>query len=135
MAVDPDSDLGDIAGFLTRLLEEERDEEAVQMVVELLRTLRKKNTELELRVKKLLRQQFGKKGEGVSSKQLSLFLRELSDRNEDVPEDLATLDLDSFDLLPSVDPNGWADRRLATACWLKTGKQGPLRPRHGGRRS
>jgi transposase len=97
MTLEPDSDLADIAGFLTRLLEEERDGEAVQMVVELLRTLRKKNTELELRVKKLLRQQFGKKGEGVTSTQLSLFLRELSDRDEAVPKDLATLDLDEGD--------------------------------------
>lgn len=95
--MDPNSDLADIAGFLGRLLEEERDDEAVQMVVELLRELRKKNTELELRVKKLLRQQFGKKGEGVTSKQLSLFLRELSDRNENVPKDLAKLDLDEGD--------------------------------------
>ncbi|MFH0902794.1 MAG: IS66 family transposase [Pseudomonadota bacterium] len=97
MAVASDSDLTDIAGFLTRLLDEERDEEAVQMVVELLRALRKKNTELEMRVQKLLRQQFGRKHEGVSNAQLSLFLRQLSDSNQAVPEDLAKLDLDEDD--------------------------------------
>ena len=94
MAVEPHSELTDIAAFLTRLLEEERDEEAVQMVIELLRAVRKKNTELELRVQKLLRQQFGRKREGVSSAQLSLFLRQLSDNRAAVPKDLATLDLD-----------------------------------------
>jgi len=111
MAVEPDSDLADITAFLTRLLEEERDVEAVQMVVELLRALRKKNSELELRVQKLLRQQFGRKREGVSSQQLSLFLRQLSDSNQTVPEDLATLDLDEDDDDEQSD-NGRDDEQL-----------------------
>jgi len=97
MAIESNTDLRDIAAFLTQLLKEERGEEAVQMVIELLRTVRKKNTELEMRIHKLLRQQYGKKSEGISSEQLSLFLRQLSDSHADVPTDLAKLDLDEED--------------------------------------
>ena len=97
MAVQSDSDLSDITAFLLRLFEEQRGAEAVQMAVELLRVVRMKNTELEIRVQKLLRQQFGRKQEGVSSAQLSLFLRQLSDSKQTVPKDLAALDLDEDD--------------------------------------
>lgn len=97
MAIESNTDLRDIAAFLKQLLKEERGEEVVQMVIELLRTVRKKNTELEMRIKKLLRQQYGKKSEGISSEQLSLFLRQLSDSHANVPTDLAKLDLDEAD--------------------------------------
>lgn len=60
------------------------------MVVELLGALRDKNTELELRVRKLLKERFGRKGEGISKEQLNLFLGELdqaAEESEDESED------------------------------------------------
>ena len=98
MAANADSDLKDIQAFLLRLLSEQREQEAVQMVVELLRTLRKKNTQLQMRLHKALRQQYGRKSEGISSQQLSLFLQQLEDTGQKIPEDLDAVDLEDDDL-------------------------------------
>jgi len=102
MAIAPESDLRDIQDFLMRLLAEQRESEAVQMVLELLRTLRRENTQLQLRLHKALRQQYGRRSEGISSEQLSLFMRQLEDSGQPIPKDLATFDLDEDDDLDAI---------------------------------
>lgn len=70
-------ELEGIREHLREMVAAGRGDEAIDMVVELLCALRDKNTELELRVRKLLKEHFGRRGEGVSSEQLSLLLGEL----------------------------------------------------------
>ncbi|HID44933.1 MAG TPA: IS66 family transposase [Chromatiaceae bacterium] len=62
---------------------EGRAEEAIELVVELLGQLRDKNTELELKVHKLLRKQFGRRGEGIGAEQLSLLLGLLEEESDE----------------------------------------------------
>ena len=80
------SDIKDIAIFLRQLLKQDRDEEAIKLVIELLEAVRSKNTQLELKVHKLLKQHYGRKHEGVTSEQLSLFLSQLSGNEDLAPE-------------------------------------------------
>ncbi len=72
MAIKADSDLEEIGSFLVRLLDENRGDEAIGLAVELLRTVRKQNTQLDMRLQKMLRQQYGRKSEGVITAQLSV---------------------------------------------------------------
>lgn len=67
-------DLREIREHLLAMVSEGRGCEAVEMIVELLGKLRDKNTELELKVHKLLRTQFGRRSEKVGAEQLSLLL-------------------------------------------------------------
>lgn len=70
-------ELEGIREHLREMVATGRGDEAIDMVVELLGALRDKNTALELRILKLLKARFGRKGEGVSKEQLSLLLGEL----------------------------------------------------------
>ncbi len=72
-------DLKSIAEHLRKVIGEGRVEDAVEMVVALLAQLREKNTELELRLGKLLRHQFGRRSEKIDPGQLALFLSQLAD--------------------------------------------------------
>jgi len=67
-------DLREIREHLLAMVSEGRGSEAVEMVVELLGKLRDKNTELELKVHKLLRKQFGRRSEKLEGEQLDLLL-------------------------------------------------------------
>lgn len=82
VSIEPDSDLRDIKEYLTKLLKDDQGQEAVTIVVELLHVLRKKNTDLELRIHKFQRQQYRQKSEGFCSKQLDFFLQLLADKND-----------------------------------------------------
>lgn len=88
------SDIKEIANFLRHLLQENRDEEAINLVIELLEAVRDKNTSLELKLQKLLKQHYGRKSEKVSSEQLSLFLSQLAEEQDSGPvlEDDAELE-------------------------------------------
>jgi transposase len=66
-----------VAALLRALLAEGQDEQAIELVVGLLAQLMEKNTELELRLRKAMRQRFGRTSEKLSAEQLSLFLAEL----------------------------------------------------------
>ena len=79
----PKTDLDQVGDFLRELLREGRDDEVVTLVLDLLKALRDKNTELELRVRKLLRERYARKSEGVSSDQLSLLLNHLDSKKPD----------------------------------------------------
>lgn len=84
------SDIRDIADFLRKLIKEDRDDEAIDLVIELLEAVRSKNIALELKVQKLLKQHYGRKSEGISKEQLSLFLSQLSDKESEdakLPDD------------------------------------------------
>ncbi len=91
-----ESDLQQVAEFLRSLLASGRDDEAVSLVIELLRAMRDKNAELELRVRKLIREHYGRKREGVSNAQLSLFLEKLGEPTE-VKSDLVVDEVDAHD--------------------------------------
>jgi transposase len=97
-AITAKSDINQVSGFLRQMLKEGRDEDAINLVVELLEAVRTKNTELELKVQKLLRQHYGRKSEGVSSAQLSLFLKQLSTN-----EVAASVLLDDDDLVEQTE--------------------------------
>ena len=71
------TDVHGVAALLRTLLSEGQDEQAIELVVGLLTQLVEKNTELELRLRKALRQHFGRTSEKLSAEQLSLFLSEL----------------------------------------------------------
>ena len=71
------TDVHGVAALLRTLLAEGQEEQAIALVVGLLSQLVEKNTELELRLRKALRQHFGRTSEKLSAEQLSLFLCEL----------------------------------------------------------
>jgi hypothetical protein len=71
------TDVHGVAALLRALLAEGQDEQAIELVVGLLSQLAEKNAELELRLRKALRQHFGRTSEKLSAEQLSLFLSEL----------------------------------------------------------
>jgi len=71
------TDVHGVAVLLRALLAEGQDEQAIELVVGLLSQLAEKNAELELRLRKALRQHFGRTSEKLSAEQLSLFLSEL----------------------------------------------------------
>jgi len=81
------NDIEDVAGLLREMMSDGRADDAIELVVELLTQLRSKNTELEFRLFKLLKERFGKKGEGVSSAQLSLFIEKLKEQGESLPSE------------------------------------------------
>lgn len=72
-------DLTQVSEHLRKVIEAGRVDEAIEMVIALLSQLREKNTELELRVAKLLRHQFGRNSEKVDPGQLALFLSQLAE--------------------------------------------------------
>lgn len=71
------TDVHGVAALLRSLLAEGQDEQVIELVVGLLTQLAQKNAELELRLRKALRQRFGRQSEKLSAEQLSLFLAEL----------------------------------------------------------
>ncbi|QRK14269.1 transposase [Archangium violaceum] len=71
------TDVQGVAALLRTLLAEGQDEQAIELVVELLTQLVEKNTELELSLLKAMRQRFGRTSEKLSAEQLSLFLTQL----------------------------------------------------------
>jgi transposase len=60
------------------MISDGQTDKAIEMIVDLLVSLRDKNNKLELRLYELLKQRYGRKGEGISTQQLSLFLEELT---------------------------------------------------------
>lgn len=75
-------DLDQVRDLLLAMLGEGRTDEAVALVIELLAAMRSKNTELALRLERELRHRYGRRSEGVTSEQLSLFLGRLPDVGE-----------------------------------------------------
>jgi transposase len=71
------TDVHGVAALLRSLLAEGQEEQAIELVVGVLSQLVEKNAELELRLRKALRQRFGRTSEKLSAEQLSLFLSEL----------------------------------------------------------
>ncbi|WP_306819237.1 transposase [Archangium lipolyticum] len=71
------TDMHGVVALLRTLLAEGQDEQAIELVVGLLSRLVEKNTELELRLRKAMRQRFGRTSEKLSAEQLSLFLTQL----------------------------------------------------------
>ena len=76
------TDVHGVAALLRALLAEGQDEQAIELVVGLLSQLAEKNAELELRLRKALRQHFGRTSEKLSAEQLSLFLSELGQQEQ-----------------------------------------------------
>jgi transposase len=86
------TDMDGVRAFLLRRLQQGGAEAVIDLVMQLLADMQRKNTRLELRVMELLRQMFGRKGEGVSSAQLELFKliaegRGQPEGNEEKPEE------------------------------------------------
>ncbi|WNG50105.1 hypothetical protein F0U60_42775 [Archangium minus] len=80
------TDVHGVAALLRTLLAEGQDEQVIELVVGLLSQLVEKNTELELRLRKALRQRFGRQSEKLSAEQLSLFLEQLGQQNAGAQE-------------------------------------------------
>jgi len=76
------TDVHGVAALLRSLLAEGQEEQAIELVVGVLSRLVEKNTELELRLRKALRQHFGRTSEKLSAEQLSLFLCELGQQQQ-----------------------------------------------------
>jgi len=90
------TDIDEVRQLLKGLGSDGRFDEAVDLVISLLENLRDKNSRLELRLRKLLRDKYGRKGEGISTEQLSLLLGELSAAGGEEPgsDDGAVVPLD-----------------------------------------
>ena len=73
------SDLEQIREMLQAMLAKGQSEDAIEMIITLLEKMRDKNTSLELRLHKLLKDKYGRKSEGITSEQLSLFMNELEE--------------------------------------------------------
>lgn len=78
------TDIDGVAAHLKQLLAEGRNDDVLELVIGLLTQLRDQNNALQLRLMKLLRQQFGRKSERINSEQLSLLLGQLAERRVDV---------------------------------------------------
>jgi hypothetical protein len=97
MSIKPDTDLAQVQDHLVKLLKEDRDDDALTIVMDLLSTMRQKNYELQLRIHKILTQKYRKKGEGISKAQLKLFLEKAADQDPAAKNVLERLDLDEED--------------------------------------
>jgi hypothetical protein len=73
-ALTPTTDINEVLALLRQMLEQQRQDEALEMMATLLAQLRDQNNELQLRLGKLLKQQYGRKSEKLDAAQLSLFL-------------------------------------------------------------
>ncbi|HJL17778.1 MAG TPA: IS66 family transposase, partial [Sandaracinaceae bacterium LLY-WYZ-13_1] len=80
-------DVEGVCAELSRLLDEGRTEPALELVAELLNRLRDENLRLGVEVSKLLKRHTGRRGEGVSTDQLELFLKALGDEQGSGDED------------------------------------------------
>ena len=97
MSIKPDSDLAQVQEYLAKLLKEDRDDDALAIFMDLLSTMRQKNNELELYNHKLLTQKYRKKGEGISTAQLKLFLEKAADKDPAAQKVLERLDHEEED--------------------------------------
>jgi hypothetical protein len=97
MSIKPDTDLAQVQDHLVKLLKEDRDDDALTIVMDLLSTLRRKDNELQLRIHKILTQKYRKKGEGISTTQLKLFLEKAADKDPAAQKVLERLDLEEED--------------------------------------
>ena len=93
-AVKPTTDIDEVRTLLLSMISDGRSTDAIELVVSLLENLRDKNSRLELRLRKLLRDKYGRKSEGISTEQLSLLLGELSSQEERGPDDKSTVPLE-----------------------------------------
>jgi transposase len=93
-AVKPTTDIDEVRTLLLSMISDGRSTDAIELVVSLLENLRDKNSRLELRLRKLLRDKYGRKSEGISTEQLSLLLGELSSQEERGPDDESTVPLE-----------------------------------------
>jgi transposase len=75
-ALTPTTDINEVLALLRQMLEQQRQDEALEMMATLLAQLRDQNNELQLRLGKLLKQQYGRKSEKLDAAQLSLFMAE-----------------------------------------------------------
>ena len=78
MATPKHTGMPHIRAHLEALLKKREDQVAVDMVMEIVQSLQQKNNELELRIHKILRQQYRKKSEGISTAQLMLSLQSIA---------------------------------------------------------
>jgi transposase len=108
-------DIEPVIAGLRKLIEEQRVEEALQAIAQLVMDMRDKNNQLQLRLLKLLRERYGRKSEKISADQLSLFLDQLSEavRGEDSKTDsLASEQLEKGELpQPKLQPHKGHGRR------------------------
>ncbi len=68
------ANLDEIRQLLLSMAEKGQVAEAVDLMVELVRAVRDRNTELELRLRTMLKDKFGRKSETLAKDQLDLFL-------------------------------------------------------------
>lgn len=83
--------ISELKAFLLDLIRDGRGEDAVEMVLDLVLRLRDDNNAKALRIAKLLRERFGRKGERVTREQLDLFLRSVEEADRaGLPDDVET---------------------------------------------
>ena len=80
-------DLEQVEALLRSMTGDGRVDEAIELILDLLRSMRDRNTELELRLRQLIRDRFGSRSEKISSDQLDLFMGLLGDKD---PQALST---------------------------------------------
>ncbi len=81
------TDVEDVRGHLAKMIEQGRSEDALDLVAQLLDKLKDENLRLGLELFKLMKQHTGRRGEGVSTKQLDMFLWALGKQNGAEPKD------------------------------------------------
>lgn len=79
------TDVTGVASLAKQMLSEGNGDAALELVLGVLQQLFEKNSELELRMRKLLKQQFGRTSEKLSAAQLSLFLSQVADAGAPAP--------------------------------------------------
>jgi len=80
------TDVEDVRGHLAKMIEEGRSEDALDLITQLLDKLKDENLRLGLEVFKLMKQHTGRRGEGVSTAQLDMFLKALGEQDGAEPK-------------------------------------------------
>jgi transposase len=86
------TDVTQIRSMLGEMIYDGRSDEALDLVVDIIEAMREKNSLLQVRLMKLLRDKYGRRSEGVSSDQLSLLISHLEDCTETTEDDLKDIE-------------------------------------------
>ncbi len=105
-------DLPALRDHLLEMMAHGQGTEAIELVVELLGLLRDKNTELELKVHKLLRKQFGRRSEGVGAEQLELLLGLLGEASDEADADTEQEEAEAEEEPPRKKRRGGGRKKL-----------------------
>lgn len=94
----PATGIAELRSFLLDMVRDGRGEDAIELVLRLIKEMRDDNNAKALRIAKLLRERYGRKGEKITAKQLDLFIASLKDAAGE--EEVESSGKEPPDLLP-----------------------------------